>query len=44
MKDFPEQWQNPDIQERLLEIARLTEAEPTLLGVSPHFMGIGKKA
>lgn len=44
MKDFPKQWQIPDIQERLLKIARLTEAEPTLLGVSPHFMGIGKKA
>jgi ubiquinone/menaquinone biosynthesis C-methylase UbiE len=44
MKDFPQQWQDPNIQEKLLKISRLTEAEPTLLGVSPHFMGIGKKA
>ncbi len=44
MKDFPQQWQIPEVQERLLKIARLTEAEPSLLGVSPHFMGIGKKA
>lgn len=44
MKDFPQQWQVPDIREKLLKIARLTEAETTLMGVSPHIMGIGKKA
>jgi ubiquinone/menaquinone biosynthesis C-methylase UbiE len=43
MKDFPQQWQVPDIRERLLKIARLTESETTLLGVSPHIMAIGKK-
>lgn len=42
--DFPQQWSNPEIQERLLKITRLTEAEPTLWGVSTHLMGIGKKA
>lgn len=44
MKDFTEQWQKAEIQERLLRIARLVEAEPTLWGVSPHIMVIGKKA
>lgn len=43
MKDFPQQWQVQEIRERLLKIARLTEAEATLLGVSPHMMGICKK-
>ena len=44
MKDFVEQWQKPEIQERLLRITRLVEAEPTFWGVSPHIMAIGKKA
>jgi SAM-dependent methyltransferase len=44
MKDFGEQWCKPDLRKRLLRITRLTEAEPTLWGVSPHIMGIGKKA
>jgi ubiquinone/menaquinone biosynthesis C-methylase UbiE len=44
MKDFPDQWPKPEIQERLLRITRLVEAEPTLWGVSAHIMAIGKKA
>ena len=44
MKDFAEQWCKPELRKRLLRITRLTEAEPTLWGVSPHIMGIGKKA
>jgi ubiquinone/menaquinone biosynthesis C-methylase UbiE len=44
MKDFGEQWCKPELRKRLLRITRLTEAEPTLWGVSPHIMGIGKKA
>lgn len=44
MKDFTEQWCKPELRKKLLRITRLTEAEPTLWGVSPHIMGIGKKA
>jgi ubiquinone/menaquinone biosynthesis C-methylase UbiE len=44
MKDFAEEWQKPEIQERLLRITRLLEAEPTLWGVSPHIMAIGNRA
>ena len=44
MGDFPQQWGKPELRERLLRITRLTEAEPTLWGVSTHIMGIGKKA
>jgi ubiquinone/menaquinone biosynthesis C-methylase UbiE len=44
LKDFEQQWQNPSIQEKVMRITRLVEAEPTLWGVSPHIMAIGKKA
>ncbi len=43
LKDFAEQWYKPEIQERLLRITRIVEAEPSLLGVSPHIIAIGKK-
>jgi ubiquinone/menaquinone biosynthesis C-methylase UbiE len=44
MKDFAEEWQKPGIQERLLKITRMVESEPTLWGISPHILAIGKKA
>jgi ubiquinone/menaquinone biosynthesis C-methylase UbiE len=43
MDDFPQQWSKPELRERLLRLTRLTEAEPTLWGVSAHMMAIGKK-
>lgn len=43
-KDFAEQWQREEIQERILKIVRQLEAEPTLLGISTHIMAIGKKS
>ena len=43
LKDFEEQWSIPAIQERIVRITRLVESEPTLWGVSPHIMAIGKK-
>ena len=43
MEDFAHGWAKPEMRERLLRLTRLTEAEPTLWGVSPHIMGIGKK-
>ena len=44
LKDFEHQWQTPSIQDRIMRITRLVESEPTLWGVSPHIMAIGKKA
>lgn len=44
LKDFEQQWLDPSIQERLMRISRQVESEPTLWGVSPHIMAIGKKA
>ncbi len=42
LQDFDKHWDDPDRRERLLDIARQTEADPTLLGMSAHMMGIGK--
>jgi ubiquinone/menaquinone biosynthesis C-methylase UbiE len=42
-RNFPEIWQNPEMQERILGLARTLEAEPTLWGVSTHIMAVGKK-
>ena len=44
LKNFEQQWQTPSIQERIMRITHLLESEPTLWGVSPHIMAIGKKA
>lgn len=38
-----EKWADPTARERLLEIIRTTEGEPSLMGVSPHFLGIARK-
>ena len=38
-----EKWDDPTARERLLEIIRTTEGEPSLMGVSPHFLGIARK-
>ena len=44
LKDFEGQWGKPIIQDKIMRITRLVESEPTLWGVSPHIMAIGKKA
>lgn len=38
-----EKWQNPDCRENLLTLVRLTEEEPSLLGLSPHFLATAGK-
>lgn len=42
-KDFAENWQRPETQERILKLVRQVETEPTLWGVSTHIMAIGRK-
>jgi ubiquinone/menaquinone biosynthesis C-methylase UbiE len=41
---FDEWWTEPVYRERLLKIARLVEAEPSLLGVSAHIMTVANKS
>lgn len=39
-----EKWGDPVCRENLLELVRLTEEEPSLLGLSPHFLAVCKSA
>lgn len=38
-----EKWQDTDSRNRLLELIHATEHEETLMGLSPHFLVVGKK-
>ncbi len=38
-----EKWEEPACQERLLKLVRMTEQEPSLLGLSPHFLAVAHK-
>jgi SAM-dependent methyltransferase len=43
LQNFEDHWSDPERRARLLDAARRLEAEPSLLGVSPHLMGVAKK-
>ena len=38
-----EKWEDEASRERLLEIVRITETEPEMMGMSPHFLVMAKK-
>ena len=38
-----EKWEDKASRERLLEIVRITETEPEMMGMSPHFLVVAKK-
>lgn len=41
--DFDERWSDARRREDLLRAAREIETEPTLMGLSPHLLGVGRK-
>lgn len=41
--DLNAKWEDPSSRARLLELLRLTESEPSILGYSPHFMAAATK-
>jgi ubiquinone/menaquinone biosynthesis C-methylase UbiE len=41
--DFDERWADPVMREDLLATARAFETEPSMLGVSAHLLGVGRK-
>lgn len=41
--DLNAKWEDPTSRERLLELLRITESEPSVLGYSPHFMAVAVK-
>ena len=43
LQNLEEQWADPNCRERLLNIARFLESEPSIIGVSTHIMAIGRK-
>ncbi|MBI3743543.1 MAG: class I SAM-dependent methyltransferase [Chloroflexi bacterium] len=42
-KDFQERWADPKRREQLLSLVRAVEHDPSLAGVSQHFVVVGKK-
>jgi ubiquinone/menaquinone biosynthesis C-methylase UbiE len=42
-RDFVRLWNDPAQRERLLEVVRKVEREPSVLGASSHIMAIGRK-
>lgn len=42
MQDFEARWQDPRRREVLLRVARYLEAEPTLSGLSSHFLAVAR--
>jgi len=43
LPDLERRWADPTERERLLQAARAVEREPTLLGLPPHLLAIGRK-
>lgn len=43
LQNLEEQWADPNCRERLLNIARSLEGEPSIIGVSTHIMAIARK-
>jgi len=41
--DFDQWWSTPEYRDRLLNIARVLDTEPTLLGISAHILVVGSK-
>ena len=42
-ESFDEEWANPERQARIVTAVQALEAEPSLLGMSPHILGIGRR-
>jgi len=42
--DFANKWGNPTLREKILELLRMIEAEPTFIGASSHLITIGYKS
>jgi alkanesulfonate monooxygenase SsuD/methylene tetrahydromethanopterin reductase-like flavin-dependent oxidoreductase (luciferase family) len=40
---FADDWQNPTKRELVLELVRRVEQEPSLMGMSPHWLAIGRR-
>jgi hypothetical protein len=43
LPDFDARWQDPALRKDVLNVARVLEREPSILGASAHLLGIGWK-
>jgi len=43
-RDFERCWADPDRRRQLLELARMVEREPALLGLSQHLLIVARKS
>jgi ubiquinone/menaquinone biosynthesis C-methylase UbiE len=43
LADFEERWNDPERREILLQVARLLESEPSVIGCSAHLIVVGRK-
>jgi ubiquinone/menaquinone biosynthesis C-methylase UbiE len=43
LADLDARWALPRMQQLILDAARAVEAEPSLLGISPHLMAVGRR-
>ena len=43
LPDFASRWDNAERREALVRIARLLEAEPSVVGCSAHLLAVGRK-
>jgi hypothetical protein len=43
LADFDARWGDPALRNDLLGVARALEAEPSVVGISAHLLGIGRK-
>ena len=43
LQDFDARWENAEVRNDLLAVARALESEPSIVGVSAHLLGLGRK-
>ncbi len=43
LRDFERHWSDRGRRDKLLDVARKIESEPSLMGVGPHLMAVGRK-
>ena len=43
LPDFESRWSDPALRRDTLDVARSLESEPSILGVSAHLLGVGRK-
>lgn len=43
LQDFDARWKDDALRKDLVDTARILESEPAIIGVSAHFLGLGRK-